>query len=90
MATLNTIRAILRDAKLQEQTKLIQKEMGSLIDDIGRLSKRAENLERHFGLAKNDLEEIQISTKKISSRGKKIEDLEFEENINSSSFRIEK
>ena len=90
MATLNTIRAILRDAKLQEQTKLIQKEMGSLIDDIGRLSKRAENLERHFGLAKNDLEEIQISTKKISSRGKKIEDLEFEENIKSSSFRIDK
>ncbi len=88
MATLNTIRAILRDTKLQEQTKLIQKEMGILTGDINRLSKRAESLDRHFNLARTSVEEIQTSTRKISSRGKRIEELEFDDEIKQNSIKI--
>ena len=40
MATLNTVRAVLRDARMREQTALIQKEIGVLITDIDRLDKR--------------------------------------------------
>ena len=50
MATLNTVRAVLRDARMREQTALIQKEI-ILITDIERLDKRVDNLDKHFDLA---------------------------------------
>ncbi len=74
MATLNTVRAVLRDARMREQTALIQKEIGLLITDIQRLDKRVDNLDKHFDLAQRDVREIKTSTGKITSRGKHIED----------------
>ena len=74
MATLNTVRAILRDARMREQTALIQKEIGVLITDIERLDKRVDNLDKHFDLAIRDVREIKTSTGKITSRGRRIED----------------
>ena len=74
MATLNTVRAILRDARMREQTALIQKEIGVLITDIERLDKRVDNLDKHFDLAVRDVREIKTSTGKITSRGRRIED----------------
>ena len=66
MATLNTVRAILRDARMREQTALIQKEIGVLITDIDRLDKRVDNLDqKHFDLAVRDVREIKTSTGKI-------------------------
>ena len=74
MATLNTVRAILRDARMREQTALIQKEIGVLITDIDRLDKRVDNLDKHFDLAVRDVREIKTSTGKITTRGRRIED----------------
>ena len=79
MATLNTVRAVLRDARMREQTALIQKEIGVLITDIERLDKRVDNLDKHFDLAQRDVREIKTSTGKITSRGKRIEDYEVSE-----------
>ena len=79
MATLNTVRAVLRDARMREQTALIQKEIGILITDIERLDKRVDNLDKHFDLAQRDVREIKTSTGKITSRGKRIEDYEVSE-----------
>ena len=79
MATLNTVRAVLRDARMREQTALIQKEIGVLITDIQRLDKRVDNLDKHFDLAQRDVREIKTSTGKITSRGKRIEDYEVSE-----------
>ena len=76
MATLNTVRAVLRDARMREQTALIQKEIGVLITDIERLDKRVDNLDKHFDLAQRDVQEIKTSTGKITSRGKRIENYE--------------
>ena len=74
MATLNTVRAILRDARMREQTALIQKEIGVLITDIERLDKRVDNLDKHFDLAQRDVRDIKTSTGKITTRGRRIED----------------
>lgn len=74
MATLNTVRAILKDARMREQTVLIQKEIGLLVGDVERLDKRVDNLDRHFNMAQKDVHEIKTSTGKIASRGKRIED----------------
>ena len=60
MATLNTVRAILRDARMREQTALIQAEIIKLIEDVVRLDKRVDNLGRHFGQAK----ELKVSKRR--------------------------
>ncbi len=79
MATLNTIRAVLRDVRVREQAHLIQKEVRTLMQDIGRLDDRVNNLQKHFGQAEKDIREIGISTGKITNRADKIEELELEE-----------
>ena len=76
MATLNTVRAILKDASMQEQAGVIQKEVGVLIEDICRLDERVENLSRHFKSAGDDIEQIKISSGKITRRIQKIENIE--------------
>lgn len=79
MATLNTVRAILRDARMREQTALIQKEIGMLSEDVLRLGKRVDNLDKHFALASRDIHEIKTSTGKITSRGRRIQDYDVDE-----------
>ena len=78
MATLNTIRAILKDTTMREQAGVIQKEVSALIDDISRLDERVESLSRHFDQAAKDINEVKISSGKIVRRINKIEDLQLE------------
>jgi len=79
MATLNTVRAVLKDAHMREQAGLIQKEVLTMMEDIGRLDQRVENLEKHFSQAEKDLREIRTSAGKITRRGERIGELEFGE-----------
>lgn len=79
MATLTTVRAILRDVEMRKQAGVIQKEVGVLLADIGRLTDRVGNLDRHFSAAVKDVEEIKISTGKIHKRGGQIESLDLDE-----------
>jgi DNA recombination protein RmuC len=73
MATLNTIRAVLRDARMREQTGVIQKEVRLLLDDVGRLDERVTALGRHFEQAADDLRQIRVSTEKVARRADRIE-----------------
>ena len=79
MATLNTVRAVLKDTTMREQAGVIQKEVGTLIDDIARLDERIENLSKHFEMAVKDIGDIRVSSHKISRRIDKIQDLELGE-----------
>ena len=74
MATLNTVRAVLKDARMREQAGVIQAEVMKLLDDVRRLDERALNLQRHFNQAEKDLELIATSTKKIIRRAEQIEE----------------
>ena len=80
MATLNTVRAVLKDATMREQAGVIQKEVGTLVEDICRLDDRVESLSKHFEQAAKDIGDIRISSSKISRRIDKIEDIELGEN----------
>ncbi|MBO6825096.1 MAG: DNA recombination protein RmuC [Sneathiella sp.] len=82
MATLNTVRAVLKDSQMREQAGVIQKEVGVLLKDVERLDKRVDNLSRHFSQAAKDITDIETSSRKISSRGEKIEDLQLGESDN--------
>lgn len=76
MATLTTVRAILRDVEMRKQASVIQREVGVLLTDIDRLDTRVSSLDRHFDQASRDIEDIKISSTKISSRGDRIEALD--------------
>ncbi len=79
MATLNTMRAVLKDVQMRKQTGVIQIEVIRLLEDVTRLDERAGKLQRHFEQAGDDLRQIRISTDKVTRRGLRIEELEFEE-----------
>jgi DNA recombination protein RmuC len=79
MATLNTIRAVLKDASMQEQAGVIQTEVRKMLIDVERIDERVGNLKKHFKQAEKDIGEITISTNKVTSRGEKIEQIELGE-----------
>ena len=78
-ATLNTVRAVLRDVRMREQAHVIQGETRLLLDDIRRLSERVLKLKTHFDQSTRDLTEIGTSVEKINKRGDRIKDLELGE-----------
>ena len=79
MATLNTMRAILKDARMRAQAGSIRRELGLLYQDVDRLCTRVENLDRHFGQAAKDLSEIKISSEKAGRRARRLDNFDFEE-----------
>lgn len=79
MLSIQVIQAVLRDAKMREQAHLIQAEVGHLIADVSRLNDRVGKLQSHFARANKDIDQILISSDKISKRSQKIEDLELGE-----------
>ena len=79
MATLNTMRAVLKDARMREQAGAIRRELSLLYSDVERLGARVENLDRHFGQAAKDIEEIKISSDKATKRARRLDNFDFEE-----------
>ena len=79
MATLNTMRAILKDARMREQAGAIRRELSLLFADVDRLSTRVENLDRHFSQAAKDVSDIKISADKAGRRAKRLDNFDFEE-----------
>lgn len=79
-AVLTAIRAVLRNARILEEAHLIQKEVQLLLQDVGRLDGRVENLAKHFDQASRDIAEIRTSSEKIARRGERIEQIELEDN----------
>lgn len=79
MATLNTMRAILKDARMREQASAIRRELHLLNADVERLGTRVENLDRHFGQAAKDISEIKISSEKAGKRARRLDNFDFEE-----------
>ena len=77
-ATLNTIRAVLKDVRMRELAGVIQKEVQTLLEDVRRLDDRAGKLQGHFNQAVEDLRQIGISTGKVTARAERIEALEFD------------
>lgn len=77
MATLHTLRAVLKDARLRAEAHAIRRELGLLHKDAERLATRVGNLDRHFGQAQKDIEEIKISADRTSARARRLEAIDF-------------
>ncbi|MEP3279505.1 MAG: DNA recombination protein RmuC [Stappiaceae bacterium] len=80
--SIQVIQSVLKDAKMREQAHLIQAEVGRLMQDIGRLDDRVRKLQSHFSQSQKDIDQILISTDKVTKRSRNIEDLELGELTN--------
>lgn len=79
MLSIQVIQALLRDVRMREQAHVIQREVVALLEDVGRLDDRVNKLKSHFAQTQNDVDQILISTGKVTKRGERIEALDFEE-----------
>jgi DNA recombination protein RmuC len=76
MAILTTVRAVLKDDATRKQVHVIQKHLQGLSQDFSRFQKRMDGLERHISQANDDVKQVNISAKKITSQFDKIEAVE--------------
>lgn len=81
MLSIQVVQALLRDVKMREQAHIIQQEVSNLLADVGRLSDRVVKLQTHFQQANKDVEQILISTGKVTRRGERIEQMDFEDRL---------
>jgi DNA recombination protein RmuC len=72
------MQAVMNDADIQKNAAVIKTEVAILAKDVARLDDRVNALQRHFEQAGKDIELIQTSTKKITSRAGKIGKVEFD------------
>ena len=77
-AILNTASAVLKDAATREQVDIIQQHLGYLADDFQRFRTRMDKLAVHIQQANKDVDEVNISARKITERFEKIERVELE------------
>ncbi|THF66332.1 DNA recombination protein RmuC [Pseudothauera nasutitermitis] len=79
MAVLNTARAVLKDVETRRQIHVIQDALGKLAKDFQRFDERMNALARHIEQAGRDVQEVQISSRKISAHFQRIESARLEE-----------
>ncbi len=77
MLSIQVIQSVLRDSRIKEQAHLVRDEVIRMMDDVLRLDDRVRKLHTHFGQASKDIDDILISTRKITNRGEKIDALDF-------------
>ncbi len=80
MLSIQVIQSVLKDARMREQAHLIQGEVVRLMDDVSRLDERVRKLQTHFSQASRDIDDILISSSKVTRRSAKIEALELGDN----------
>lgn len=81
MAILTTARAVLKDAATRKQVHIIQEHLGKLGQDFERFQERMDALAKHIKLANEDVEQVQKSSRKITSRFNKIEKVELDDDM---------
>lgn len=77
MMAVQVMQAIVRDARIREETHIIQAEVRRLVDDIGLLRARAAKLQAHFGAAAEDVAGVIAGAERIARRGERIDRMDF-------------
>lgn len=79
MMAVQLMQTLMRDHRMRESARVIQKEVGALVQDVHRLAQRTGNLAKHFQQAQGDLSDITTSADKITRRGERLENMDFDE-----------
>jgi DNA recombination protein RmuC len=77
MMAISVAQAILRDARMRDETHAIQAEVGKLMNDMRLLVERAGKLETHFRQAQEDLAGVGAASARVARRGERIESMDF-------------
>jgi DNA recombination protein RmuC len=76
MLAVQTVLALLKDAKMRDHADVIRREVEHLLTDVGQLVERVGDLERHFALSGKSLEKVSTSTAKILGRRQRLNSLD--------------
>jgi DNA recombination protein RmuC len=79
MATLNTMRAVLKDARMREQAGAIRTTLRQLHRDVEIVVERVDKLSTHFHQARADLEGITTAAERAGKRAARLDNFDFEE-----------
>ena len=79
MATLNTMRAILKDARMREQAGAIRNTLKLLHRDVEIVVERVQKLDTHFNQARADLDGIGTAAERAGKRAARLDNFDFEE-----------
>ncbi|MBI3140761.1 MAG: DNA recombination protein RmuC [Rhodocyclales bacterium] len=79
MAVLNTARAVLKDVETRRQVHVIKDALGKLAKDFVRFDERMQDLAKHIEQAHKDVQQVHISSRKISGQFARIEGAELDE-----------
>ncbi|WP_424968145.1 DNA recombination protein RmuC [Dinoroseobacter sp. S375] len=79
MATLNTMRAVLKDARMREQAGAIRKNLGLLHRDVELVLERVAKLDTHFNQARKDIEGITTAAERAGKRAERLDNFDFAE-----------
>lgn len=79
MATLHTMRAVLKDARMREQAGAIRATLRLLHRDVELVVERVEKLSTHFNQARNDIEGISTAAERAGKRAARLDNFDFEE-----------
>lgn len=78
MAVLNTARAVLKDVETRQQIHVIKDALGKLAKDFARFDERMQKLATHIEQAQKDVQDVQISSRKISGQFARIEGVDLD------------
>lgn len=81
MATLNTLRAILKDHRMREQAGDIRRALAALGRDVELIVERAGKLETHFDQARRDVEGLTTAAERAGKRAERLDAFDFEEKV---------
>ena len=79
MATLNTMRAILKDARMREQAGAIRKALKQLHRDVEIIGEKATKLETHLRQAGDDVSGVITAATRAGKRADRLDNFDFEE-----------
>ncbi|PUB17599.1 DNA recombination protein RmuC [Yoonia sediminilitoris] len=79
MATLNTMRAILKDARMREQAGEIRKALRLLHRDVELIGEKAGKLETHLRQAGEDVSGVLTAATRAGKRADRLDNFDFEE-----------
>ena len=79
MATLNTMRAILKDARMREQAGALRATLKLLHRDMELVVERVGKLNTHFAQARTDLDQISTAAERAGKRAARLDNFDFEE-----------
>ncbi|MCB2092929.1 MAG: DNA recombination protein RmuC [Rhodobacteraceae bacterium] len=79
MATLNTMRAILKDARMREQAGAIRATLKQLHRDVELVVERVSKLDTHFTQARGDIDGILTAAERAGKRAGRLDNFDFEE-----------